>query len=175
MKRRPWTLARLWRENAPAVCVWQALELLAAGKSVVTPTREIISKAAGIHRLPTISAALTTLEAAGWISRAHVPVTVGGKQTATLLRIVLHRRERKVFLTEHNPVENGKRSKGRERKVFQDFSKEKGRTDAAPLSAGGCAPNCPKPEDLAPLDPDTNIPRAILAAQRRLAGQGAAV
>ncbi|MGD0090049.1 MAG: hypothetical protein ABSE73_09020 [Planctomycetota bacterium] len=146
--------------------MWQALEALSGGRAVVTPTREAIGKAAGITRDPTISAALTTLEEAAWIDRVHVPVKVGNVQTATLLRITLHRRERKTFLTAHNPVENGKRSKGRERKAFQDSLKR----ERLPVSPAGepSPPEEPNPEDLAPLDPKTGIPLVILEMQKRL-------
>jgi hypothetical protein len=147
------------------------LELLADGKPIVTPTRATIGKAAGIDRAPTISRALTALEAAGWIDRVHVPVTVGGRQTATLLRIVLRRRERKVFLTAHHPVENGKCSKGRERKVFQDSLKREG--VSGPLTRPAL-PNDTKPEPLAELDPETKLPKALLEMQRSLAAKDGA-
>lgn len=63
----------------------------ANGSRMVTPTREQLSKLTGIRRHKTISDALSALEQAAWIARTHVPVTEGGLQTATLLRIVLLR------------------------------------------------------------------------------------
>ncbi|MBK9118011.1 MAG: helix-turn-helix domain-containing protein [Phycisphaerales bacterium] len=104
-KVKCWTLAKVWATCPSAVAVWLALREIAAEKSsrVLTPTREMIAVRTGIERRPTISRALTTLENAGWIARAHVPVTVGTRRAATLLRIVLCRRERSTFLTAAAP------------------------------------------------------------------------
>jgi hypothetical protein len=140
------------------------LDLSSQGRSIVTPTRESIGKAAGIDREKTISAALTALESAGWIDRVHVPVHIGGKQTATLLRITLHRRGRKTPLTEHNPVEGGKRPKGRGRKTPQDSSKEESVSAALASGEAAATPNSneqQQPEALFPLDPV-----AMVAAMR---------
>ena len=81
--------------EASAAAVWLALCDLSAARrsSVVTPTRAQVSSMTGL-RLRTVSNSLTTLEKAGWIDRAHIPVTNEGKRTATLLRIVLLRKGR---------------------------------------------------------------------------------
>jgi hypothetical protein len=95
-RARPWTLAKVFGSSPTALAVWCALcELSDARRSpVVTPTRDELARAVGIARHKTISATLTLLEVAGWIDRAHVPVTTNGARTATLLRIVLRRRGR---------------------------------------------------------------------------------
>lgn len=91
-RRKEWSLAQLSKARPSAVQVWQALCALAdeRGSPVVTPTRAVLAAMAGIN-VQTVSDALTSLEAAGWIDRAHVPRMNGGKR-ATLLRIVLRRR-----------------------------------------------------------------------------------
>ncbi len=91
-----WTLAKLFSCSPTALAVWCVLcDLSDKRRSpIVTPTRDELARAVGIDRLKTISTALTLLEAAGWIDRAHVPVTDAGKRTATLLRIVLRRKGR---------------------------------------------------------------------------------
>lgn len=105
-RRAPWTAARLFRACRSAPAVWLALCELAqerGGAAVVTPTRDELAKRAGVSRLPTISAALTALERAGWIERAHVPKFENGQRCATLLRIVLRRSARKSFPTARAP------------------------------------------------------------------------
>ena len=100
-RARPWSLARVARACRSAPVVWLALNNLADARrsAVVTPTRANIADAGGLRSAKTVSAALTILEAAGWIERVHVPVTIGGKRAATLLRIMLRRRGRKTTHT----------------------------------------------------------------------------
>lgn len=86
-KPEPWTLRRVSEACWAAPTVYLALLEAAAGASTCTPTRATLCDATGIRRLKTVSAALTVLESAGWIRRSHVPVTVGTKRAATLLRI----------------------------------------------------------------------------------------
>jgi hypothetical protein len=86
-RRRPWSLARIWRTHRAALYVYCALES-SSKSAVTTPTRAALAKLTGISRLKTISAALTVLEQAGWIERVHVPVVSAG-QRATLLRVIL--------------------------------------------------------------------------------------
>ncbi|MBK9120701.1 MAG: hypothetical protein IPM18_14065 [Phycisphaerales bacterium] len=86
-KTRRGTVRELHKACSAAPVVYLALLDLAGRSTVCTPTRETLSAATGIPRLKTISAALTALEKASWIRRAHVPVLVGSKRTATLLRI----------------------------------------------------------------------------------------
>ena len=88
-----WPLVRLHQAGPSAAVVWLALcELaVACGSPVATPTRPQLREMTGAA-VKTISTALTVLEKAGWIERVHVPVTVGGKRRATLLRVILRRK-----------------------------------------------------------------------------------
>lgn len=132
LKTPPWSLARVWKEDCSAVCVWQALEAMANGKQVVTPTRDRLSKATGIKRLPTISKALTTLERAGWILREHFPrFDPSGKRLCTLLKVIMLYRERKTLLIDHTPIANTIRSSSSEHLPFQDSLRER---DVQPTS-----------------------------------------
>jgi len=157
-RRHPWPLAKLVKENRAAPAVWLALNELAAGSPVVTPTRARLCEASGLNRLPTISRALSALEKAGWIHRKHVPVFVGKIQSATLLRIILCRRERKSF---------------------QDSLKRELRTRTADAGAHAAGKtensnknlDAPEPaESFVPLGPD-GLPPAVSAAQKRLRGE----
>lgn len=87
----PLSIMRGLKGDGPSV--YLALADLAAevGARVVTPTREQLSQLTGIKKLDAISKALTALSKARWIHRIHVPVSSGGVQIATLLRIVLLR------------------------------------------------------------------------------------
>lgn len=150
-RRTAWPVWKLVKENRSAPAVWLALLELANGRKIVTPTREQIAHAAGISRRPTVSAALTTLADGGWIDRMYKPVFQGGRQTATLLRIAMLRRERKSFPTQ-TAVENENRSlrrkSRRERKSFPDSPSERGRNaaDAGVLPADYMPPlNLPPP------------------------------
>lgn len=89
-KWRPWPRARVVKARPSAIAVYDALCELKQqrGSSVVTPTRSQLSEMTG-YTPKTISAAFTTLEEAGWIDRTHVPKFEGGRQKATLLRIVV--------------------------------------------------------------------------------------
>ena len=89
-RARHWSLARVVSKRPSAAAVWLALcdMATARGSPVVTPTRAQLHKMTGKNK-KTVSAALTTLEEAGWIERFHVPVSKAGKRSATLLRIVL--------------------------------------------------------------------------------------
>ena len=113
MKRRgpQWTIGQVYGKRPSALAVWTALCDMAdeRGSSVLTPTRVQLAELTGIKRHKTISAALTTLEAAGWVDRVHVPVSEHGKRTATLLRIVLRRRGRSAPLTGAHAVEGAQR------------------------------------------------------------------
>jgi hypothetical protein len=177
-RRRPRiaSLSQLHASCRSAATVWLALlelAMLKGGSPVVTPTRKILAKITGIERLPTISAALTALEEAGWIDRVHVPKMVGGVRTATLLRVILHR-DRKSFVTGMNTVANGKRSKGRERKSFQDSLRE--RALPPPTLVGSDAPSSgtetkPYPENETPKNVSLNadgVPADIAALQAEL-------
>jgi hypothetical protein len=122
------------------------------------------------------------LEKAGWIHRKHVPVFVGKIQSATLLRIILCRRERKSFHTGAHTVENENRSSPRfrrERKSFQDSLKRELRTRTADAGAHAAGKtensnknlDAPEPaESFVPLGPD-GLPPAVSAAQKRLRGE----
>ncbi len=94
-RARHWSLARVVSKRPSAAAVWLALcdMATARGSPVVTPTRAHLREMTGRNE-KTISAALTTLEEAGWIERFHVPVNNAGKRTATLLRIVLRHKGR---------------------------------------------------------------------------------
>jgi len=126
--------------------VWLALTDLAdaRGSAVVTPTRGQLAALTGIRRHKSISQVLTTLEKAGWIDRMHVPVIVGGKRAATLLRIILRRRGRKTP---------------------QDFPYGKGAVPAArpfpPVGDGAAAP-----AQIAPEHPSARRERERLAEIR---------
>jgi hypothetical protein len=157
-RRAPWPLRRVFRECRSAPTIWLALLDLAGERAIVTPTRAMLAAASGIKRYPTISAALTVLERAGWIERVHVPRLANSRQRATLLRIVLRRRERKTFRTGMRAVENEFRSKGKERKSFQDSFFQKERRFAPLLMGAGEAPcsskgrnerptSCPRKKD----------------------------
>jgi len=168
--RCPWTLAKLVAECSSAPAVFLALCELAAerGSHVTTPTRAILSLRTGLSA-ETISKGLTALESAGWVSREHVPVKVGNVQTATLLRIVLLRRAESFRHTKPTAVERKVSAKGRAESFRQDLLRKR-RLPVAP--AGEPAPRKqheqPEPEGLAPLDPKTKIPLAILEAQKQL-------
>lgn len=116
-RARAWSVARLAQTCSAAPVVWLVLLDLAATRhtSVVTPTRDKLARLTGIRRHKTISTALTTLELAGWIERVHVPVTVGGRRAATLLRIVVRRRGRHAPHTARNAVKGATRPKGKGR------------------------------------------------------------
>lgn len=122
-----WSLAEVTGACRSAPAVWVALVDMGAerGSATVTPTRERLAELTGIKKHRTISDALTVLAKAHWISREHVPVLQGGRQTATLLRVVL-RRGRKTAHTGHGSVEAEKRPIGahrrRGRKTALDFS-----------------------------------------------------
>ena len=100
MKRarvRVWPIAKVYAERPCALAVWLALDDLRTerGTSVVTPTRAVLSARSGANE-KSVSAALTLLASAGWIDRVHIPVLTGDARTATLLRIVLRRKGRRV-------------------------------------------------------------------------------
>jgi hypothetical protein len=148
-RRTPWSLARLVRECRSAPAVWIALSDLADahGSVSVTPTRDELACATGLSRLRTISTGLTALERGGWIDRVHVPVCVGGRQTATCLRIVLRRMGRKSTPTKPSAVwvENRPHAKGR--KSTQDFfSEEEGAASRARAFEGGAASRSSAPQ-----------------------------
>lgn len=114
-RRTPvWSLARVAMACRSAPAIWLAMQLVSdeRGNRVLTPTRAHLSAWSGISDLDTISAALTTLEQAGWISREHVPVFEGTQRVATLLRIVL-RKPGKIRHTETSAVDREKPGKGR--------------------------------------------------------------
>lgn len=161
-RRRPWSLARLWRTNRAALCVYCALE--SSGKtSVTTPTRESLAKLTGIARKKSISAALTALEQAGWIERVHVPV-VDGAHRATLLRVILKHKGRVLPLEERrSPRAN------REEPALPSMPQQ------APASVDQSSPVESDTQDIVtepflPQDPKTGVslPVALsLARQRR--------
>jgi len=127
MKRRhQWPLAKVVRECRSAPAVWLALQDMAheRGSVLITPTRETIAVAASLKKRDTVSEALSTLEAAGWIERRHVPVFKGGRQVAVVLRIALRRIHRKTGHTVRAAVYPEKRCSRRRRiprKTGQDF------------------------------------------------------
>jgi hypothetical protein len=160
-----WTLAAVFRTTPMALAVWCALCELADARrsSVVTPTRAKLARAIGIDRQKSVSAALTLLERAGWIERVHVPVTSGGIQRATLLRIVLCRKRRS------SAPYGAKRRRGRSSgprvegaPTPQDFPYGKeGEPTAPALSGAGAARHVPSPEH-----PSARIERERLAEIR---------
>ena len=176
-----WTLRKVYAECRAAPVVWIALLDMATerGRAVVTPTRDVLVEATGITRLPTISAALTALESAGWIDRVHVPVYEGGRQTATTLRIIIRRRERKLCAmagktkrprserkscaTAEVTVANENRSKGSERKTFQDSLTGRGCPMSPPADAG--AGSTPAPDPGEGQKPEEMIVIADIVAQ----------
>ncbi len=91
-RRRPLPLALVYQHRKAAPAVWIALCDMAREKAsnFVTPTRAELAQRAGCNE-KTVSACLTTLEGAGWITRQHQPVVENSQQTATLLRIFLRR------------------------------------------------------------------------------------
>lgn len=184
-RRQQWTIAQVYGKRPTALVVWTALCDMAdeRGSSVLTPTRAHLSGLTGITRHKTISAALTTLEKAGWVDRVHVPVSEHGKRTATLLRIVLRRRGRSAPLTVEakrdattkgrlrrgrsapltgaHAVEGAQRPKGRGRSAPLDSSKEEG-APLAGFEAGGVAGRDPVPSE----HPAACIEREKMAAVR---------
>jgi hypothetical protein len=120
----------------------------------------MLAEITGITREKTISTALSALEQAGWIERVHVPVTVGGKRTATLLRITLCRMGRNLPHTVTPTVRGGKRPKGRGQKTPQDSLSERAQPPLAP--GGGVAPHVPTNGSAvsSPVSQPQNIPSA---------------
>ena len=103
-RRHPWPLARLFNFNRLAPVVYVALKQLEVerGSPVVTPTIPDLCKLTGCRREQSVSAALTALHAAGWITRIHVCP----EPDVTLLRIVIHRNQRKSLPTGRDAVTN---------------------------------------------------------------------
>jgi len=116
-RARSWSLLKVAKACSAVPVVWLALLDLAAARNVgvVTPTRDELAHLTGIKRRKTISTALSVLESAGWIERVHVPVTVGGRRAATLLRIMLRRKGRVAPSTARNHVRGARRPKGKGR------------------------------------------------------------
>lgn len=158
-RKREWPLADLWRACHSAPAVWLALLELADSRSIITPTRAKLSQVTGIKQHKTISTALTALEQAGWIDRLHVPVRTGGRQTATLLRIlIVRRRGRFSPSTARKHVEGEKRPKGRGRKTPSDFPYRERRARSAFRPSGAGKRNTPatdQPKKRAELKPGT--------------------
>ncbi|MFH0983387.1 MAG: helix-turn-helix domain-containing protein [Planctomycetota bacterium] len=168
-RAKPWPLADVYRASHAAPVVWLALLDLAdkRGTPVVTPTREGLAKATGIDRHKSISRALTALEQAGWIDRRHVPVGKGGRQVATLLRIVLRRRGRKTPHTGRNAL--GAKSalygaKAVEGEKRPNFPTGRGRARPPPLPASRGA--AARPADACSEHPSARIERERLATIR---------
>jgi len=166
MKRRrqkPWSIAKVYGEHPCALAVWLVLcELSEARKSaVVTPTRAELSARSGAN-VKSVSAGLTLLERAGWIDRVHVPVRVGGRQTATLLRVILRRSWRSTPHTVRAAVEGVQRPKGRGRSTPQDFSqKRRAREPVAPSAVGVRATPAPAPPEEEDQGPRVSIAEAL--------------
>ncbi|TWT41091.1 hypothetical protein RAS1_37830 [Phycisphaerae bacterium RAS1] len=173
-RRHVMTLAAVYKRRPCAVAVWFALADMAEERksAVVTPTRDELSQRSGAN-FKSVSAALTLLESAGWIDRVHVPVKVGGRQTATLLRIALRRRGRSTPRTGARAVEGVQRPKGKGRSTPQDSLTERGGTAAAsrkeataPAAAhAGKAPRAPRVEDEEPKPGEPTISIAELVRQ----------
>lgn len=106
-----WTLQQVWSACPSAVPVWVELNEMAArrGSAVVTPTRQALADATGIA-VKTVSAALTTLDKAGWIERQQVQMG-GPNGWSSMLRIVLRRSLSRVS-TAHKKS-GGRRSRSR--------------------------------------------------------------
>lgn len=163
---RPWPLAQLWRANRAAPCVYLALDSLANGQ-VVTPTRAVLSAATGIARLKTISAALSSLEKAGWIERVHVPVG-GGAERATLLRIILCRKGLRAPIKERRGLAaSGPKVTGIETSVAGPLPEA--------LAGESQLPAEPVVERLLPVDPKTGLSLPVALSQARLRGDTAEV
>ena len=139
---------------------------------MVTPTRDQLAQATGVKKLATVSYALTALYKAAWLDREHVPLTRGGRQVATMLRLVLRRctnarsrSARKTAPTAHVPVAPEKRLKAKGRKTGADFPKGKGARTAPPLPADAGASGAAL--DVADGEhPSVRIERERLAAIR---------
>jgi len=85
-----------------------------------------------IQEAPPIPPALATVEHAGWLELEHVPVHVGVKRTATLLRVVLHRRAAFCRLTNRGGVERNNSAKGDAAKCCSDSFFRKETADGSP-------------------------------------------
>jgi len=164
--------AALWAKSHAASNVFGALEDMAAerGSPVITPTRQQLMDTTGVRKTATISAALTALEQAGWIDRVHVPVMVGSRQTATVLRVVLRRRCPSTALTGTNAVAPVKRHKGRCRLRAQDSSYGRERNTPA-LNAGGVAQAPSDTGQLLQQGLEMDKERKLRAQQRQAAQQ----
>ena len=125
--RAQFTLGQVYVIYRAAPVVWLALQDMAGRRrsSVITPTRAELAKATGIRRHRTISTALSVLEAAGWLSRIHIPVNADGHRTATLLRLMLCRKGQKLTHTGKNSVWVKNRPKGKGQKLTQDSPTER--------------------------------------------------
>jgi hypothetical protein len=141
VKRRPrrWTLRRLHRECRSAAVVYLGLCDFAdeSESPHVTPTREHLSKATGIERLPTISAALTALSKARWISLDHVPVTENNKQVGTVLQIKLLRRANENRYVGENATRQAQSRPRRNENRSKSSLREQGRAPRRPFPLTG--------------------------------------
>lgn len=116
-----WALARMHSNCPYAAIVWLALCELAVeqGSSRVATSRNRLAEHTGIHRAPTLSRALSALEAGGWIHRIHSRKRrENGSGFATLLQVILIKatEERKTFSTLKEKKERS--SSEEERKTF---------------------------------------------------------
>jgi hypothetical protein len=165
-RKRESTLAELHADRPSAAAVYLALlDLSAERKSnVVTPTRELLAERTGVN-VKSVSNALTALQRAGWIARAHVPIFAGTRQTATLLRITLCRRGRSTTHTGRSAVEGVKRPKGKGRSTPLDSPTERGGHPIPALSGTGIARES-APETQPTEHPSARIERERLAQIR---------
>jgi hypothetical protein len=143
--RRPWSLARLSCACRAAAVVWLALcEFAEAGSGyVVCPTRETLSRKAGVASLKGVSHALVTLHRARWIRLRHATRTdSAGRTIGKTLKIALIRGTvfhsvggRKIALrcAEFHSVEG--------RKIAHDSLTERAATSAGACGAAGRAGN----------------------------------
>lgn len=146
MKRRQWSLARVTKACRSAPAVWLALEQLAADKGarIVTPTRDLLCKLGGLRNVKTVTLALNTLEAAGWVDRAHFPAYRASGQRVTLLKIILRYTTQKTTRIGTPPIRPVKRSQGKTQKTGRNSPTERGGLNGSALSLSvGSEPSRP--------------------------------
>lgn len=117
-KPQRWSVRQVCEKCSAAPVVYLALLEMARerGSRVVTPTRDTLSERTGIVRKPTISAALSALAEARWIRRDLVPVSVGSRTAARLLRITVitvSNAERSLRRDSHSNAERSLRRESR--------------------------------------------------------------
>lgn len=148
-RRKLWTVDRLYQTHRPAGLVFNALIELAAGKKIATPTRAMLCSLTGINRLPTISKALATLKAAGWIEKECIPVVEGVKTVARVLRVIIKKpyktadilgvKNTRCSTVKRNKAKNKAFLEGNEHLVYLDSLTERGGGHTTPTTSNEVA------------------------------------